>query len=90
MVRVNITFDPETLRIADREARRRRTSRSDFIRGAIRSVAKENDQAVEEAALRERRRKAIEGMNRLAQKFGDWPAEQILYDMRHRREGVRD
>jgi hypothetical protein len=29
-------------------------------------------------------------MNRLAQKFGDWPAEQILYDMRHRREGVRD
>ena len=90
MVRVNITFDRETLRIADREARRRRTSRSDFIRGAIRSVAKENDQAVEEAALRERRRKAIEGMNRLAQKFGDWPAEQILYDMRHRREGVRD
>jgi hypothetical protein len=29
-------------------------------------------------------------MNRLAQKFGDWPAEQILYDMRHRRERVRD
>ena len=88
--RINITVDRETLRLADREARRRKTSRSDFIRGAIRFVAKENDQSIEEAALRERRRKAIEGMNRLAQKFGDWPAEQILYDMRHRREGDRD
>ena len=90
MVRVNITFDPETLRIADREARRRRTSRSDFIRGAIRSVAKENDQVLEEAALRERRQKAIEGIRRIAHKLGDWPAEQILHDMRHRFEGDRD
>ncbi len=88
--RINITVDPETLRLADREARRRKTSRSDFIRGAIRSVAKENDQSLEEAALRERRWKAIEGMNRLARKFGDWPAEQILYEMRHRREGAKD
>jgi hypothetical protein len=29
-------------------------------------------------------------MQRLARKLGDWPAEQILYDMRHRREGDRD
>ena len=90
MVRVNITFDQETLRLADREARRRKTSRSDFIRSAIRSVAKGNDQAVEEAALRERRRKAIEGIRRVAHKLGDWPAEQILHDMRHRLAGDRE
>ena len=83
MIRVNITFDRETLRLADREARRQRTSRSDFIRNAIRSVAKENDRAVEEAALLIRRRKAIEGIRRIAHKLGDWPAEQILHDMRH-------
>lgn len=90
MVRVNITFDQETLHLADREARRGRTSRSDFIRGAIHSVAKKNDQVVEEAALRERRRKAIEGIRRIARKLGDWPAEQILHDMRHRLTGDRD
>jgi len=90
MVRINITFDQETLRLADREARRRKTSRSDFIRSAIRSAAEGNEQAAEEAARRERRRKAIEGMRRVAHKFGDWPAEQILHDMRHRFEGDRD
>jgi metal-responsive CopG/Arc/MetJ family transcriptional regulator len=90
MVRVNITFDRETLHLADREARRRKTSRSDFIRNAVRTAAKENDQAMEEAALRERRLKAIAGIRRMAQKFGDWPAEQILHDMRHRFEGDKD
>jgi len=89
MVRVNITFDRETLRLADREAHRRKTSRSDFVRSAIRSVAKESDRAVEEAALRERRRKAVEGIRHMAHKFGDWPAEQILHDMRHGFEGDR-
>ena len=88
--RINITVDRETLRLADREARRRKTSRSDFIRGAIRTVAKENDQSIEEAAIRERRRKAIEGIRRIARKLGDWPAEQILHDMRHGFEGDRD
>ncbi len=90
MVRVNITFDRETLRLADREAHRRKTSRSDFIRSAIRSVANVTDQATEEAALRERRRKAIEGIRRIAHKLGDWPAEQILHDMRHHLPGDRD
>jgi metal-responsive CopG/Arc/MetJ family transcriptional regulator len=87
MVRVNITFDRETLRLADREAHRRKTSRSDFIRSAIRSVATENVRALEEAALCERRRKAIEGIRRIAHKLGDWPAEKILHDMRHRVTG---
>jgi len=90
MVRVNITFDQETLRLADREARRRKISRSHFIRSAIRSAAKGSEQALEEAALRERRIKAIEGMRRIAHKLGDWPAEQILHDMRYRREGDSD
>jgi len=84
MVRVNIMFDQQTLRLADREARRRKTSRSDFIRSAIRSAAKENEQALGEVAVFERRRRAIEGMNRLAQKFGDWPAEKILRAARDR------
>jgi metal-responsive CopG/Arc/MetJ family transcriptional regulator len=84
MVRVGITFDRETLHLADREARRRKTSRSDFIRSAIRSAAKENEQALGEAAVLERRRRAIEGMKRLAQKFGDWPAEKFLRAARDR------
>ena len=37
MVRINITFDHETLRLANRAARRRRTSRSEFIRDAVRA-----------------------------------------------------
>jgi Arc/MetJ-type ribon-helix-helix transcriptional regulator len=89
MVRINITFDRETLRLADREARRRRTSRSDFIRNAVRTAAAENEQVAQEATLRERRQKAIEGIRRMAQKFGDWPAEQILRDMRNRVKGDR-
>jgi Arc/MetJ-type ribon-helix-helix transcriptional regulator len=84
MVRINITFDEETLRLADREARRTKTSRSGFIRSAIRSVAAENGQAVKEAVLRERRRRAIEGIRRIAHKLGDWPAEEILRAARDR------
>jgi Arc/MetJ-type ribon-helix-helix transcriptional regulator len=90
MVRVNITFDQDTLRLADREARRRRTSRSDFIRSAVRAATVENDQAAEEAARRERRRKAIEGIRRVAHKLGDWPAEQIVRDWRYRLEGDKE
>jgi metal-responsive CopG/Arc/MetJ family transcriptional regulator len=90
MVRVNITFDDETLRLADREARRRKTSRSDFIRSAVRFTAEQKQREVEAVALRARRQKAIEGIRHIAQEFGDWPAEQILHDMRHSFEGDRD
>jgi Arc/MetJ-type ribon-helix-helix transcriptional regulator len=89
MERINITFDRETLRLADREARRRKISRSEFIRTAIRSAVREREQALEEAAIHERRRKAVEGMNRLAAKFGDWPAEKILREMRDERSAPR-
>ncbi len=81
--RVNITIDAETLRLADRAARRQRTSRSEFIRNAVRAQAQGERQAGDEALL-DRRRRAIEGMNRLARQFGDWPAEQILRAARNR------
>lgn len=70
--------------MADREALRRKTSRSEFIRSAIRSAAVHDQRAAEETAVHKRRLKAIAGMNRLAKKFGDWPAEQILRTARDR------
>lgn len=87
MVRVNITFDRETLRMADREARRRKTSRSEFIRVAIRAAVTDHEREAE--ALREQRGRAIEGMRRLARKAGDWPAERILRQWRDRWRGVK-
>ena len=83
-VRINVTFDQETLRLADREARRRRTSRSELIRIAVRAAALNHKRESEEAAQRERRRAAIEGIRRIAHKLGDWPAEQIVHDWRYR------
>jgi hypothetical protein len=46
-------------------------------------VATADDAAAQEQALRERRHKAIEGIRRLAREFGNWPAQQILHDMRY-------
>jgi metal-responsive CopG/Arc/MetJ family transcriptional regulator len=85
--RVNVTFDPETLRLADREARRHKTSRSSFIRTAIRAVASEHEQQQADAALLERQRKAVATMDRFAQKAGDWPAVEILHAWRYRLHG---
>ncbi len=84
--RINITMDRETLRLADREARRRKTSRSALIRDTIRELATNHNKETEEQARRERRRRAIQTINRLAQKFGDWPAEKILREARDGRE----
>ena len=84
MVRINITFDEETLRLADREARRRKTSRSDFIRSAVRRVAAVEDAAVQEQELRESRHEAIQAIRRIAKQMGNWPAEKILHDWRYR------
>lgn len=85
-VRINITVDRETLRLADREARRRKTSRSGLIRDTIRELAKSHDREAEEEARRERRLRAAETIDRLAHKFGDWPAEKILREARYRWE----
>ena len=85
--RVNITFDPETLRIADREARRCKTSRSNLIRTAVRAFASGHDKRQAEAALLERQTKAVVTMDRLAEKAGDWPAVEILHAWRYRLHG---
>ena len=85
--RINVTFDPETLRLADREARRRKTSRSNFIRTAVRVVASERQKKEAETALLERQTKAVATMDRLAQKAGDWPAVEILHAWRYRLRG---
>jgi len=84
MVRINITFDHETLRLADREARRRRTSRSEFIRAAVRSEAARNDAAGKEQELRQQRLEAIEGIRKIAKEAGSWPAKKIVHDWRYR------
>jgi Arc/MetJ-type ribon-helix-helix transcriptional regulator len=86
---VNITVDPETVRLADREARRRKTSRSEFIRSAVREVATNHERQSEEGTRQKRRHEAVETMNRLAHEFGDWPAEQILRASRDRWAGRR-
>jgi metal-responsive CopG/Arc/MetJ family transcriptional regulator len=75
--RVSITIDAEALRLADGAARRGKTSRSEFIRKAVRRLA-ESQELSGDAAQPERRRRAIDGITDLAHHFGDWPAEQIL------------
>jgi len=83
-LRINITVDPETVRLADREARRRKTSRSAVFRDAVRETAQNHRRQSGEAAQRERRRAAMEGIRRIAHKLGDWPAEQIVHNWRYR------
>lgn len=83
-VRINITVDRETLRLADREAHRRKTSRSEFIRLAVRAAATDHDRESDEEASRERQRRAIEGIRRIAHKLGDWPAVEVLHEWRYR------
>jgi len=83
-IRINITVDRETLRLADREARRQKTSRSEFIRKAVRDQAENRQREFEEEEKRKRQARAVEGMNRLAKQFGDWPAEQIVREARDR------
>jgi Arc/MetJ-type ribon-helix-helix transcriptional regulator len=82
--RINVTVDPETLRLADREARRRRTSRSSVIRTAVRALASEHEKEKAAASLLERQMKAVATMDRFAEKAGDWPAVAILHAWRYR------
>jgi len=85
--RVNITFDPETLRLADREARRCKTSRSNLIRTAVRAFTLKHQEQQAQAALLERQTKAVATMDRLAEKAGNWPAVDILHAWRYRLHG---
>ncbi len=88
--RINITIDSETLRLADRAARKRKVSRSELIRVAVRQVAGVQDRLAQAEARHERQRRAVEGLHWLARRFGDWPAEKILRAARdrwHKRSG---
>jgi Arc/MetJ-type ribon-helix-helix transcriptional regulator len=82
--RVNITIHPETLRLADRTARRRMVSRSELIRAAIHEAAEAQDRQAEAEAPQRRQQEAVNNLDRLAHQFGDWPAEQILRAARDR------
>lgn len=82
--RINITVDRDTLRLANREARRRRTSRSEFIRAAVRSEATRNDAADKEQELRQQRHEAFQAIRRIAKEAGNWPATKIVHDWRYR------
>ena len=84
MVRINITVDRETLRLADREARRLKTSRSEFIRHAVRSEATRNGTAGKEQELRQQRHEAIQAIRRIAKEAGSWPTTKIVHDWRYR------
>lgn len=84
MVRINITVDRETLRIANREARRRRTSRSEFIRHAVRAEGTRSDDAGKEQELRRERHEAFQAIRKIAKEAGSWPATQIVHDWRYR------
>jgi len=83
-IRINITVDRETLRLADREARRQKTSRSEFIRKAVRDQAENRRQLAEDKKQLAVRLEAAARMDRIAHQFGDWPAEQILRESRNR------
>ena len=80
--RVNITIDPETLRLADRTVRRRKVSRSELIGAAIQEAAETQSRCAAEEERSTLQRRAIRGMRRLARHFGDWPAEEILRSFR--------
>ncbi len=82
--RINISMDQATLRLADRLARRKKTSRSEILRKGVQSLADADQREFEEVAVREQRRKAIEGIRAIARKMGDWPGEQIVHDWRYR------
>jgi Arc/MetJ-type ribon-helix-helix transcriptional regulator len=82
--RVNITVDPETLRLADRLARARKTSRSAVLREGVHTLAENQANQIAEQAHRNRQHRAAEAMDRLAHKFGDWPVEKILRAARDR------
>ena len=66
--RICITVDAETLRLADREARRLKTSRNEFIRIAVRAEVKRA--ATQEEDKRRQRRQAIEGVRMIAKEAG--------------------
>jgi metal-responsive CopG/Arc/MetJ family transcriptional regulator len=70
--------------MADREARRRKTSRSEFVRDVVRTEVTKSDTLDQELELRRQRREAIEGIRRIAEEAGSWPATKIVHNWRYR------
>lgn len=88
-MRINITIDDETIRLADRLAGRWKVSRSAIMRQGVRALAENQARTAEEEARRERRRKTVREIARTARQLGDWPAEKIVHDWRYRLGGER-
>lgn len=82
--RVNITVDSKTLRLADRLARARKISRSAVLRDGVHALADLQANELAERARRERQLRAAGTMDRLATKFGSWPATDALRATRER------
>jgi predicted transcriptional regulator len=82
-VRINITVDPETVRLADCLAQRKKSSRSAILREGVRVLAENHQREMEEAKIRGRRGKATEGIRRIARKPGEWPSEAIVHAFRY-------
>jgi Arc/MetJ-type ribon-helix-helix transcriptional regulator len=83
-VRINVTIDRETIRIADRLARARKTSRSAVLREGVHALVEAQARETEEQARAKRQRRGTEAMDRLAHQFGDWPAGESLRAARDR------
>ena len=82
--RVNITVDSQTLRLADRLARAGKVSRSAILREGVHALAERRANQAAERVFRDRQKRAAEAMDRLAHKFGDWPAQELLRASRDR------
>jgi hypothetical protein len=81
--RVRVIIDRKTILWADRPARRQGISRDEFLRTAICTATERHGGHLSDVARQRRQRRAIDGMNRLARKFGEWPADEILRAFRY-------
>lgn len=88
-IRINITVDRETIRLADRLARRKKTSRSAVVREGVRTLAENQNREADQATRQKEQREAFERIRQFAHEVGDWPAEKIVRSWRHRLEGTK-
>ena len=82
MARVNIFLQDELLAAADAEAKDAGMKRSALFREALKEYLERRKRDREERALRRRREKAFQGIDRLAGKFGNWGGVGIIREAR--------
>ena len=82
--RINITVDRETVHLADRLARRMKTSRSAVMREGVRALAETKAREVDDQTRCLKQREAFGRILRFAHEAGDWPAERIVRAWRDR------